>query len=274
MMEISIQELKDNLEKYIGMVGQQNIIVTDNGKRVAKIVSAKTDKVAALQSLLADVSFETGLDVSSLVNAESRLSPTLSVVANLVSVHSGKKKGYADRMKRHLEIIFDALLTNDSYKKEVGSWDKTVFLLAAQLHDVGETAVPENFLKKSGELTEDEFKDIKTHTDSGIKIVQQVKENLEVGVFLNHAEVLAGSHHEKWDGTGYPLGLKGEAIPLQGRIMAIVDVYDALTTDRPHREKKTHKEAVEIIKKGSGTHFDPGLVEAFLATESEFDGVG
>jgi len=101
-----------------------------------------------------------------------------------------------------------------------------------------------------------------------------VKKNLELGVFFQQAEILAGSHHEKWDGTGYPAGLKADGIPLQGRIMAIVDVYDALTSVRPHRERKTHEEAVELIKRGSGTQFDPGLVDAFLANESEFKKAG
>jgi putative two-component system response regulator len=87
---------------------------------------------------------------------------------------------------------------------------------------------------------------------------------------LSHAEALAGSHHERWDGSGYPHGLKGSGIPLQGRIMAVVDVYDALTSNRPHRKKKTHEEAIEIIKNGSGSHFDPEIVNTFLENEGMF----
>jgi putative two-component system response regulator len=87
---------------------------------------------------------------------------------------------------------------------------------------------------------------------------------------LYHAEALVGSHHEKWDGSGYPHGLKGEDIPLQGRIMAIIDVYDALTNNRPYRHMLPHHEAVSIIKALSGSHFDPRLVEVFLAHEKEF----
>jgi len=88
---------------------------------------------------------------------------------------------------------------------------------------------------------------------------------------LYHAEVMARNHHERWDGSGYPLGLKGEQIPLQGRIMAIIDVYDALTKNRPHRDMMPHKQALSIIEGCSGTHFDPALVEVFLSCEKDLE---
>ena len=106
-----------------------------------------------------------------------------------------------------------------------------------------------------------------------MNIIQQVKEGVTNGSMLHHAEVIASSHHEKWDGTGYPNQLKGKVIPLQGRIIAIVDVYEALVDDRPHRGRKTHKEAVEIIKSLSGTHFDPVLVKVFIEHEKEVEKV-
>jgi len=142
------------------------------------------------------------------------------------------------------------------------------------LHDVGKIAVADRVLNKAKELTDEEYEKIKGHADFGVKIIQKVKENVENGNLLYHAEALTGSHYEKWDGSGYPRGLKGEEIPLQGRIMAIVDVYDALTTDRPHRAKKTHEEAVEIIGNSGGTQFDPDLVDVFLENEKEFETAG
>jgi len=111
---------------------------------------------------------------------------------------------------------------------------------------------------------------MKEHTNFGIQIVQMIKDSVESESLLHHAEMLTGNHHEKWDGTGYPLGLKGKGIPLEGRLLAIVDVYDALTSDRPHRKRKTHKEAVELIKNGSSSQFDPELVELFLDCEKDF----
>ena len=196
--------------------------------------------------------------------------PTIRTVVNVVGSRSGKMQGNTDNMRRYLEILIDALMRHENYKEEVASWDIELFYMSAQLHDVGKISVPDQILNKSGALTAEEFGSVKSHTDFGVRIIQQVKNNVENGNILNHAEALAGSHHEKWDGSGYPHGLKGTDIPLQGRLMAIADVYDALTTDRPHRNKRTHKEAVRIISYGSGTQFDPGLVDVFLDCEEEF----
>jgi putative two-component system response regulator len=114
---------------------------------------------------------------------------------------------------------------------------------------------------------------MKNHAEYGFNIIKRIKLNMGDGDLLNQAKIFALTHHEKWDGTGYPRGLKGKRIPLQGRIMSIVDVYDALTSVRPQRDRKSHNEAVDAIKSGSGTHFDPELVEIFIECEGEFEKV-
>ena len=197
---------------------------------------------------------------------------TVSAVTNVIgSMHGGKEHDHVERMRRYLEILVNALSRHEEYKNEVLSWDRGLFLMSAQLHDVGKISVTDNILNKTEELTKDEYEIVKTHVDFGGRVIEQIKENIENGDLLHHAQAIAESHHERWDGTGYPRRLKGEEIPLQGRIMAIADVYDALTTARPHRERKMHKEAVEIIMYGRGTHFDPGLVDVFLESEKEFE---
>jgi len=208
---------------------------------------------------------------SSIAAMNSRLYPAMTMVSNAVGARRGKEHGHTERMQNYLKILVDALSNKEEYEKEVSSWDTDLFVMSAQLHDIGNIAVSDNIFSKAGELTESEFESVKTHVDFGLKVIHQVKGHVEYMTMLHHAEALTGTHHEKWDGTGYPYGLRGKGIPLQGRIMAIVDVYDALTTDRPHRQKKTHKEAVEIIRNGSGTHFDPELVEAFLEFEGKFE---
>jgi len=277
-MKISVSELRDDVDKYIDMAEQQDIIVTKDGKHVAKIVNAQTGKGLSLKSVFDGISALSEQDAAKISekvqNQYSRLYPSIHAVASVVGKRSGKEQGSTERMQRYLEIIINTLLKQEDYSKEVASWDKNLFLLSTQLHDVGEVAVTENFLKKAGELTDDEYEKIKAHTDLGIRIVQSVKEDLELGTMFQYAEIVAGSHHEKWDGTGYPQGLKAEGIPLQGRIMAIVDVYSALTTARPHREKKSHEEAVEIIKSCSGTHFDPIIVDAFLESQEDLKKAG
>jgi len=196
--------------------------------------------------------------------------PVLQAVAAIMDARSGMKSGQMDRIRRYLTILIIALLNHEHYRDKVSSWDMEVFLLSAQLHDVGKLAINDNILHKTGKLTRAEYEDVKAHTDFGVKVIQQIKENMEENILLDHAEALTGSHHERWDGSGYPQGLKGNTIPLQGRLMAIVDVYDALTNDRHDREKISHWEAVEMIKSHSGTYFDPGLVDVFLENEKEF----
>lgn len=136
-------------------------------------------------------------------------------------------------------------------------------LIVAPMHDVGKIGIADDILRKPGRLTDDEFETMKSHATIGDKILHGHDELMRV------AREVARTHHEKWDGTGYPLGLKGEAIPLFGRICAIADVFDALTSVRPYKEAWPTDKAIDLIKKESGLSFDPKLVEAFLAAIPE-----
>jgi putative two-component system response regulator len=144
------------------------------------------------------------------------------------------------------------------------------FLPSAQLHDVGKIAITDLILNKPGKLTEEEFEVMKTHVAVGVDAIEKIMNNAEEHAFLRHTLCIAGTHHEKWDGSGYPMGLKGLNIPLEGRLMAIADVYDALISERPYKKAFTHEEACEIIESGAGSHFDPVLVEVFRKVEDEF----
>lgn len=202
------------------------------------------------------------------------LHSAIKMVANIMDIRSVSENGRSNAIQSCLKIFIDALRDNELYGTEVSSWDIELLLLSAQIHDVGQMRVNDSILRKSDSLTENEYEEIKSHTEYGIAVVRQIKDNLANGSMLYHAEVIAGSHHEKWDGTGYPNKLKGTTIPLQGRIMAIVDVYEALINDRPHRSRITHKEAMKTIEDLSGTHFDPELVRVFIENERKFEEVG
>ena len=197
-------------------------------------------------------------------------SSVLSTVANIVDTRGGTENSPTSKIQYYLRVFIEALAKHERYGREVSSWDIDIILLSAQLHDVGKISISDNILKKTEQLTSEEYEEIKAHTNIGIKVVNNIREQINEGELLHHAEALVGSHHEKWDGTGYPLNLKGEAIPLQGRLMAIVDVYDALTSNRPQRKRIPHAEAVEIIKSYAGTYFDPELVSVFVAQEANF----
>lgn len=154
------------------------------------------------------------------------------------------------RENKYTDIINDRYI-NDIFK-------------SAPLHDIGKIAIPDAILNKPGRLTGEEFSVMKTHTDQGKSILEGVKSNTVGDSYLNEAVELAYYHHEKWDGSGYPCGLKGEDIPLSARIMAVADVYDALISKRCYKAAMSEEEALQIIKDSSGTHFDPSIVHAFL----------
>ena len=195
---------------------------------------------------------------------------TISVIADVVENRDKVTGGHIERTQTYLGILVNALIQAGIYSEEISRWDKDILLPSAQLHDVGKISVSDLVLNKPAKLTDEEFDIIKHHCTEGERIVDEIIGKTKDDGFLHHAKKFAGYHHEKWNGTGYPRGLKEEEIPLEGRIMAIADVYDALISERPYKKPYTHEQAVEIIKDGSGVHFDPKLVDVFLAVADEF----
>jgi HD-GYP domain-containing protein (c-di-GMP phosphodiesterase class II) len=141
------------------------------------------------------------------------------------------------------------------------------------LHDIGKVGTPDALLLKPGELTEEEFEIIKRHTLMGGNALKAIESQIEGKSFLAIGREIAYNHHEKWDGSGYPRGLKGEAIPLSARIIAVADVYDALTTKRFYKEAYSHDKARDMIFALKGKHFDPDMVNAFTAVAEKFNQV-
>jgi len=137
----------------------------------------------------------------------------------------------------------------------------------AALHDIGKLGIPDDILFKPGKLTSSEFEIIKKHPGIGANTLKSIKKKCPPNTSIDMGVDIAHSHHEKWDGTGYPEGLEGEEIPLAGRIMALVDVYDALISDRPYGKAFSHEKARNIILEGKGVQFDPSVVEAFESVE-------
>lgn len=199
---------------------------------------------------------------------------TINVIANLVEHRDEVTGAHIDRTQRYLSILIDELLRADIYSEEISGWNLDVLLTSSQLHDVGKISVSDTILNKPGKLTEEEFNTIKKHCRDGERIIDEIIGKAEEDGFLSHAKKFAGYHHEKWDGSGYPNGLAGDTIPLEGRIMAVVDVYDALVSERPYKKSFSHERAVEIIKNDSGSHFDPNIIEALSSVANSFQAEG
>jgi putative two-component system response regulator len=189
---------------------------------------------------------------------------TIKVIADMVENRDKVTGGHISRTQKYLGLLINELIRTKTYSGEISDWDMSLLLPSAQLHDVGKINVSDVILNKAGKLSDEEFNSIKAHCTEGERIIEEIISQTTDDGFLHHAKRFAGSHHEKWDGSGYPRGLKGEEIPLEGRIMAIADVYDALVSERPYKKPFTHEQAVEIIKKDSVTHFDPYIVEVFM----------
>ena len=196
----------------------------------------------------------------------------LKTMAELVECRDDVTGGHIERTQRGIKILLDELKRSGVYRDEIENWNADLILQSCQLHDIGKISISDSILKKPAELSDDEFEEMKKHVSFGEQIIAKIETLTKESDFLKYANIFAGSHHEKWDGTGYLRGLKKNEIPLLGRIMAIADVYDALVSERPYKKAFTHEEAVQIITRQKGTQFDPKLVDVFMTVAEQFRG--
>ena len=198
---------------------------------------------------------------------------TIHSLATLAETRDNETGRHILRTQRYVQVLARQLADHPKYGEVLD--EKTVDLLfkSAPLHDIGKVGVPDAVLHKSGKLTDEEFASMKTHCDLGYQALLKAEKLFEMESrpsFLSHAKDFTRTHQEKWDGSGYPQGLKGEEIPLSGRIMAVADVYDALICKRVYKPPFPHEKAVSIIGEGRGSHFDPDVVDAFLEIQEAF----
>jgi putative two-component system response regulator len=196
---------------------------------------------------------------------------TIHAMASLAETRDSDTGNHIRRTQFYLRALARQLQHHPRFSAFLD--ERTIDLLfkSAPLHDIGKVGIPDRILLKPGPLTPEEFELMKQHTTLGREAIISAERQLGLEVeFLKYAKEIAYSHQEKWDGSGYPEGLKGEAIPVSARLMALADVYDALISRRVYKEPMGHEHAVAIIQQDSGSHFDPEIVEAFLAIEAEF----
>lgn len=193
----------------------------------------------------------------------------LFALAKLTESRDNDTGLHLDRIREYCRILAQELSTWKKYREEIDGEYIQLLYLTSPLHDIGKVGIPDGVLLKPGPLTPDEFDIMKQHTIIGGETLQAVTRAHPEARYLAMARDIAFTHHERYDGSGYPFGLQGKDIPLCGRLTALADVYDALTSRRVYKSKMTHDEAKKIIVQGSGSHFDPDVVEAFLKQEDE-----
>ena len=195
----------------------------------------------------------------------------LDTVANLIEFRSKESGEHVSRTRELARILVMELLKDDGpYAKELINNNFPMLVKAVPLHDVGKVGIPDNILLKPGKLTEEEFEIMKTHTIIGGNVIDSLKMTDEDDYYLMHCHDICMHHHEKWDGNGYPHKLSGEEIPLSSRIVAVVDVYDALISERVYKKAMPHDDAMNILIKSSGTHMDPVVVDAAVKSSVLF----
>ena len=195
------------------------------------------------------------------------------VVADMVEKRDHETGGHIERTTAYIELLLESLLKQKTYMNELRDIDFDMFVSSARLHDVGKITISDTILNKPGKLTDEEFEIMKTHAKEGEMIIDQISSRAGNEIFLSYAKLFAGYHHERWDGRGYPYGEERTDIPIHGRIMAFADVYDALISNRPYKKAFTHAEAMEIIKKGAGTQFDPLISEVFQSISDRLEAI-
>lgn len=191
-------------------------------------------------------------------------------LASLAETRDNETGGHILRTQNYVRVLAEELARQDKYRDQLDPETIDLLYKSAPLHDVGKVGIPDNILLKPGKLTDEEFEIMKGHAQIGADALAVAEEQLGSNSFLQIAREISLTHHEKWDGRGYPKGLKGEEIPISGRLMALADVYDALTSKRVYKPAFPHEKARDIIVEGRGSHFDPTVVDAFLALEQTF----
>jgi putative two-component system response regulator len=194
----------------------------------------------------------------------------VSVLADMVENRDHVTGFHIERTTSYIKILMNAMMERGLYTDEMSTWDIDVAAASARLHDIGKIAISDSILNKPDKLTAEEYEAIKIHTEEGERIIDQIVTQSGEEAFLHHAKLFAGYHHERWDGLGYPHKLKEADIPLQGRLMAIADVYDALVSERPYKHAFTETEAEDTIMSDAGKHFDPYIAAVFSDVKSRF----
>lgn len=195
---------------------------------------------------------------------------TIFALARLAESRDPDTGTHLERVRNYCRILATHLATLPEFQKEVTANFVRLLYATSPLHDIGKVGIPDSVLLKPGLLSTDEFELMKSHTTLGADTLGDALKNFPHAEFLHMARDIAATHHERWDGSGYPYDLKGEQIPLCGRIVALADVYDALSSKRVYKAAYSHDVARSIIVEGSGKHFDARIVEAFLACEQQF----
>jgi putative two-component system response regulator len=240
----------------------------NNHLRLARASRQLRDRNDDLERLVAERTREILSQADELVRSKQAViasqDATITALCSLTEVRDNETGGHIRRTQNYVRVLAQALVDHPRFRHELNEEAIDLMFRSAPLHDVGKVAIPDAILLKNGKLTPQEWEIMRRHPTYGRDALAQAEAELgdQGSSFLRYAREIAHCHHEKWDGSGYPQGLSGEAIPLSARLMAVADVYDALISRRSYKQPYTHEEALAVIVQGRGRHFDPDVVDA------------
>lgn len=196
----------------------------------------------------------------------------IQALASLAETRDNETGLHIKRTQLYVQLLAEQLVSHPRFKATLTPTYMQILNKSAPLHDIGKVGIPDMVLLKPDRLTNEEFEIMKGHSAIGKQAIEHAETSLGLKVpFLTCAKEIALSHHEKWDGTGYPDGIGGDEIPICARLMAVADVYDALVSERVYKKGMPHNQACEILKEGRARHFDPDVIDAFLSVHQEFE---
>ncbi len=267
------------LEKFASNIDNniQNKLMTDlmvKYSELSKIFEEKNRLLLENEDKLKKYNYELEKLVNEKVQeiSESQMA-TIFALVKLAESRDDDTGAHVERTSFLCKLMAECLKKLPEYENLIDDSYIDNIYKASPLHDIGKVGIPDNILLKPGKLTFEEFEIMKTHVDLGYNTLSEVENAYPANSFLKMGMDITRYHHEKWNGNGYPLGLKEKEIPLSARIMALVDVYDALRSKRVYKEAFDRERSIDIIKAGSGVHFDPVLVQVFLEHNAEFENI-
>lgn len=247
-----------------------------NQLKLAFATRALRDRNEGLERLVAERTQDILHQSEELVRRKRQLiaaqGATIMAFCSLAEARDSETGNHIRRTQHYIRVLAEHLSGHPRFSSELGDEVITLLFKSAPLHDVGKVAIPDAILCKPGPLTTEEWVQMRRHCEYGREAIAMAEKELTVGgdSFLRYAKEIAYSHHERWDGTGYPMGLAGDAIPMSARLMAVADVYDALISKRVYKSAFSHEKAVAIIAEGRGSHFDPDVADAMAAIANVF----
>ncbi|MBR4169541.1 MAG: HD domain-containing protein [Lachnospiraceae bacterium] len=245
----------------------------DNTHKIKNLEITTGDEIEKLYNAITKMTMDTAeqiKDIRHQARAITQMQEGLIItMADMVENRDSDTGAHVQKTAAYVRIILEGLKKKGYYEKKLTDKFMMDVETSAPLHDVGKISISDTILNKPGKLTDKEFEIMKTHTTAGKEIMEKVIDRVQGENYLKEARNMAAYHHEKWDGSGYPEGLYGEVIPLSARVMAVADVFDALSSKRVYKDAMPFEKAMSIIEEGSGTHFDPKCVEVFLESQKE-----